>query len=232
MAAILLRDSIQVVDTLTGNTTSVISEGRGNAYVQFSGNSQTIVATCREATRSNWSLRCFDVKSGNERWAVDSGIAAKTLLSYIRFAISSDGKRLAAIYPDEIKLFDAITGNALRSVGRGAKYSRVGFHPDNCRLAASRGNTVLIWHPNSPDPTLEAKGNGFAFSPDGTRLATSDSTQVMLWDLATGHSILKIKDHSESISCLAFSPNGHHLASGSSRGKIIVWDGVPDARQF
>lgn len=63
-----------------------------------------------------------------------------------------------------------------------------------------------------------------AFSPDGSLLASSHSSFIVLWDTATGSALRVLKGHSESITCMAFSPEGDTLASGSEDRSIRLWD--------
>ena len=49
---------------------------------------------------------------------------------------------------------------------------------------------------------------------------------MRLWDAATGREVLKLEGRGGSKS-LAFSPDGHRLATGDWRGTIKIWDARP-----
>ncbi|HYV34266.1 MAG TPA: hypothetical protein VE988_01095 [Gemmataceae bacterium] len=47
---------------------------------------------------------------------------------------------------------------------------------------------------------------------------------VEIWDLNTGKHLSNLVRHDGFIDCLALSPDGHTLASGSSDTTILLWD--------
>jgi len=71
------------------------------------------------------------------------------------------------------------------------------------------------------------------FSPDGKRLASgsgypflaSRSGAVKVWDAQTGQELLTLKGGGFHDG-LAFSPNGHWLASDVD-GRVTIWDAMP-----
>lgn len=68
-----------------------------------------------------------------------------------------------------------------------------------------------------------------AISDDGKYVASSSDTLVKLWDYETGTLLHSFEGHKDSINALAFDPEGHYLASGSSdydmnECAIKIWD--------
>jgi WD40 repeat protein len=81
-------------------------------------------------------------------------------------------------------------------------------------------------------PIKADKLDAFAFSPDGKRLAGAGLGQVVrIYDAATGQELACCKGHTGPVNCVAFSPDGKHVASGSGHWddgmrnfSVKVWD--------
>jgi WD40 repeat protein len=149
-------------------------------------------------------------------------------------AFSSDGRRLAFSARERAALLWDIGSNEpprtipLRGFPRGLHFS-----PDGARLAIDAGTSLYVfqvdalellvkWRVRNAD---EVFGSRVAWSPDGRLLArTNGSTTVRLYEAATGRETIAIGKKPGSLQCVAFSPDGLTLATGTLDGPVRVWD--------
>jgi len=73
----------------------------------------------------------------------------------------------------------------------------------------------------SPDGTLVASGSGPLRLPeDGSEVDTT----VRIWDIDTGEEIRTLRDHTDTVDSVKFTPDGAFLLSASWDGKVNRWD--------
>ncbi|KAF9078885.1 hypothetical protein BGX23_005990, partial [Mortierella sp. AD031] len=46
----------------------------------------------------------------------------------------------------------------------------------------------------------------------------------MIWDVKSGDLKRVLKGHAGLVKCLAYSPSGHHIASGDNDETVLIWD--------
>lgn len=93
------------------------------------------------------------------------------------------------------------------------------FGPRDLEIRRIRDGKVLLrnWHPAQPA--------SMAFSPDGKYLAVGSAIngELHIWDVEKGVAARKVQAHSGTVQCLAFSPNGELLVSGSADHTAKIW---------
>jgi WD40 repeat protein/serine/threonine protein kinase len=183
-------------------------------------------------------------------WDAQTGQARRTLKGHHvkvwSVAFSPDGKLLAsgaghAGVQDsvgEVKLWNVVTGQEVRSLqGHRSTVNCVAFSPDCQRLASGATGpqpTVKVWDVQTGQELwtrdLHHHVWGVAFSRDGRLLASSGGgafwggAELKIWDARTGQLIRDLHQHTRGVWCLAFSPDGHRLASGSIDQTVKIWD--------
>ncbi|KAL7803474.1 hypothetical protein V8C44DRAFT_353120 [Trichoderma aethiopicum] len=107
------------------------------------------------------------------------------------------------------------------------------FSPDTLRLASLKSNKIEIWDLASGlSMELQCEDGGkqqsINFAMDGRSLAAgTKSGEIQLWDYVSGQcrqrfTSPRAMDHSDEVTCLAFSPDDATLVSGSC-GSIAIW---------
>jgi WD40 repeat protein len=110
-----------------------------------------------------------------------------------------------------------------------ASFSKNSFSPDSTRLATAT-DVVRIWDLATYSQTAMLPEYTYGsvsptFSPNGTLFAAKGN-EINIWDVGTGQ-LRAIIDHGDSVSSIAFSPDGLQLATSGMGDTLRLWN-LPD----
>jgi WD40 repeat protein len=155
------------------------------------------------STGHDWggTVQLWDIAARKRSALLASGEPEHRIL--IRnMAYCPDGKALATLGGEDcrLRLWDVVSGKLLRCFGEPPD-----FYSTSSLAVSSDGKTIV--------------------TAGGVGGATSSPGEVRLWDAATGQSLRRYQAHARPISCVAFSPDGSTLATGSrdENESIILW---------
>lgn len=207
--------------------------------IAFSPDGKTIASAS-----SDWTLRLWNTFTGKPR-----KIFGEHPNSANTVAFSPDGKTIASANGGLIRMWDtqgaslrlwyARTGEHLTHyTDHIDQVHRVVFSPNGKLLASSGFDSRLrLWDAGTGHHIATLRGGGYAaaFSPNGKLLANAYGGDgitgtIGLWDPHTGELRYVLGPYHGLLNCVAFSPDGKTLASGSQDSEIILWD-IPTAQR-
>jgi len=166
----------------------------------FTPDGKTLLTVCDDA-----ALRYWDVSSGKQTAQLKLDAAGYCL------ALSADGRRLLVGLGDgRAMIYDAQSQRRLVNYqGHTAAIHSVAFSPDGQRaLTGSQDRTAKLWDTDIKD------------HPADDEPASNDAGQ----DAPTeGKEIVTLRHHDQTVTAVAFSPDGRSILTGGMDGTANVW---------
>jgi WD40 repeat protein/serine/threonine protein kinase len=201
-------------------------------------------------------VKVWDSQTGKELFTLKDAAVFRSVVfspdgkhlatSSVNVGLPGDAVRPHRVVPGAVKIWDAKTGQEVRTLAANVIAGPVVFSPDGERLAATipgypfQNGEVRVWDVRTGKELVTFKGHtgevsGVSFSSDGKRLASSAFTragrggnppaafEVKVWDAQTGQEVAALKKETDQVYSLVFSPDGKRLA-GASYTAVKTWD--------
>lgn len=180
------------------------------------------------------SICLWNTSSGTVEMTLEANVEASGTLGDAEFAFSPDGRRIAAAYNHDIKVWDLESRQVILKLnGIYEPIHHVLYSPDGISIAAAAGDGhVILWDAKTGQSLWTRHGHsnklmGIAFNSDGTQLATGSADRVLtIWDTTSGRKLRSFKGHLHSVTTVAFSADGTRVLSSSVDGTTKVWDAL------
>jgi RNA polymerase sigma factor (sigma-70 family) len=222
-----VRGVVRMLDPITGREVGPKAHSHAALHRVACSADGKIVATAGTDVVRVWnSSTGKEIRSFNDTGHGVSGVN-----------LSADGARLATVGRDAtVRLRDVATGRDLSQFDLAAAgpVTKTFFSPDGkTLLAVGERSDVSLWNVESGERFRTLTGDNphvlaVALSVDGKQLAMSEGNgNVRVWDVSSGQprtwrkkrAVLK----ADPAGALAFSPDGHYLASGHAQATRI-WE--------
>ncbi|VTR96182.1 wd-40 repeat protein : Uncultured bacterium genome assembly Metasoil_fosmids_resub OS=uncultured bacterium PE=4 SV=1: Sigma70_r2: Sigma70_r4_2: WD40: WD40: PQQ_2: WD40 [Gemmata massiliana] len=224
-------DKVHFLDAASGKEVRHFAAHRNGIRCLVLDRAAKVIATSGNDER----MYLWDFATG--RLLHDLGAPQRTFV--FRLALSPDGTTLASVQNGSIRLWDTATGKLVRELPE-PRVTDATFSPDGKYLASAaraierdRGVSVTrlrevatgkeVWVERGPG---EDSCDSLVFSPDGRTLigGGQHGKAVVVWEIATGRVRHRFNGHQAPVVCVAVSPDGRVIASGSADASALLWD--------
>jgi WD40 repeat protein len=180
------------------------------------------------------AVKFWEAERGQESIELTNGRLSSDSHPPWGLAFSADGRVLvAARAAGALEAWDPGRGTSLFRIDGDAANGRgwVAIDPRSDLLATPDGKRSIVLRQTSTGAairTLDSSADSRvgAFSLDGRFLVAGSNGvgTIRVWEVATGRLVATLDGHTEPVECLAFSPDGGKMASGSFDTTVRIWD--------
>jgi WD40 repeat protein len=192
-------------------------------------------STLASGNEKDNTIKVWEVRTGKERATLDAKNDDEFPPGCTAVAFSPDGRILAVGHLDGcINLLDPLTGKELGRLSAKTNVHALTFSSDGATLASGVFGKVTLWDMPTPKKRITLRGHkgnvtAVAFGPEDKVLVSGSwDGSIKVWDLPAAKALATLKvqpEQSDIITCVAVSPNGKLLASGTSFCKTVdLWN--------
>ncbi|KAJ4297787.1 hypothetical protein N0V90_005682 [Kalmusia sp. IMI 367209] len=147
---------------------------------------------------------------------------------------SYDSNQLASASYHEIKIWDAVSGQCLHTLGAHDRINSIAFSHDSKKLATVlEDGTVHVWNVIDGKCLLtlqwpekfyipEGSRGSVKFSHDSSQLLSTCFSELALWDVGSSKYLQIFEGHDDFISSVSFSYDSKQIASASKDSRFLA----------